>query len=658
MRETLALLWPLLCCALALLPATASAEDLYVADSASNSISGFQIGAGGLLSPIECAEKALCETEAGPATLAVSPNGKYLFVVNRTEETVSTLAIGSNGTLSKVACRNHCTTGSKPTGIATTPNGRYVYVANSGAESIATFSVGPAGALTKVPCKPNSECETPGSGPVGLAVSPNSQFLYATTDIATPKNAEPEPGAVSMFSIGSTGALTPVGCSSCQTGAEPMGITIAPSGQYLYVANRGSDSVSVFDVGEGGALSPVACTEPSCKTGAEPEGATVSPNGKYLYVSNTSKESPEPTFVSAFSIGAGGALSPITCAREDCETASRPEGIAVSPEGDFLFTADAAAGTISPFSIGLEGGLKPIECASPDCSAASGEYFQSLAITPDQAPTASFTSAPATAGSPTTFDASASTASPGHSVVLYDWSFGDGATEETTSPSTSHVYATANNYTVTLTVTDSAGCSTQPIFTGQTAGCDGSSNAEHTAAVTIPGVALNLKLPTFKSKFPPITLFGRGSISPTRVKLTLSNLRETAVRWREGKALAHISSNKKQPPIGTRFSFDLSQAASVTFTFFQSLPGRSVAHRCVAPSRRNIHAHHCLRSLTAGTLKLAAGAGLSTVRFDGLLSSHKRLSPGNYTLVLSATSASGVHATTTALHFTIAKPSG
>jgi DNA-binding beta-propeller fold protein YncE len=658
MRQTLALLWPLLCCALAL-PAGASAEDLYVANSVANSISGFSIGSEGLLSPIECVENA-CETEAGPATLAVSPDGKYLFVVNRTEETISTMAIGSGGTLSKVECRKNCNTANEATGIATTPNGKYVYVANSGAGNvgpgtIAAFSVSADGALTKVGCNPNSECETQGR-PEGLAVSPNGQILYTTT--ALKKGGKPAPGVVSMFSIGEKGELAPLPCSDCQTGVEPMGITIAPSGEYLYVANHGSNTVSAFEVGEKGALSPVVCAEPSCKTGTEPQAATVSPNGKYLYVSNTAKESAEPTFVSAFSIGAGGALSPIACAPEDCETASRPEGIALSPEGDFLYTADAGAGTISPFSVGLEGALKPIACVAPDCSTGSGEYFQSLAITPDQAPTASFTDTPAAAGSPTTFDASASTASPGHSVQLYDWSFGDGSSEETTTPSTRHVYATAKSYTATLTVTDSAGCSTEPIFTGQTASCNGSGSAQHTATVTVPSVNLKLEVSVGSPKLPPIKLFGKGSISPTRVKLTLSNLRQSAAKWREGKALAHISSSSKQPPVGTRFSFDLSQAASVTFTFFQSLPGRRVAKRCVAPSHHNTHAHRCVRSEIAGTLKLAAGAGLDTVRFYGLLSRNKRLSPGDYTLVLSATAASGVHATTTALRFTIARPRG
>jgi 6-phosphogluconolactonase (cycloisomerase 2 family) len=649
MRQTLALLWLLLCCALAI-PAAASAEDLYVANSAANSISGFSIGSEGLLSPIECAEKA-CETEAGPATLAISPNGKYVFVVNRTAKIVSTFAIGGGGALSPVECGKHCTTAKEPTGIATSPDGRYVYVANSGEESISTFSVGKGGALTKVGCNPNSSCETPEGRPVGLAVSPDGKFLYATTGITKRKKAEP--GTVSVFSIGGEGTLTPVECSSCQTGVEPTGVTIVPNNQYLYVANRGSDSVSAFEVGPTGTLSPVACTESNCDTGTAPEGATVSPYGEFLYVSNTESKS-----VSAFAIGSGGALTPIGCTAEECTTGDGPAGIAASPDSEFLYTANSGAGTVSPFFIGLEGELEPIACTAPECSTGSAANLQSLAITPDQAPSASFTDTPATAGSPSTFDASPSTASAGHSVLFYEWNFGDGTSEVSISPTTSHTYATANTYTVTLTVTDSEGCSTEPIFTGQTASCNGSNNAEHTATVAVPSVNLNLKVSLGSSKLPPIRLFGRGSISPTPVKLTLSDPRETATKWREGNALAHITSSRKQPPIGTRFSFDLSQAASVAFTFFKSLPGRRVAKRCVAPSHHNAHAHRCVRSVLAGTLKLAAGAGLDTVRFYGLLSRHKRLSAGNYTLVLSATSASGVHATTTALHFTIAKPAG
>jgi trimeric autotransporter adhesin len=56
------------------------------------------------------------------------------------------------------------------------------------------------------------------------------------------------------------------------------------------------------------------------------------------------------------------------------------------------------------------------------------------------------------------FDGSASTDSDG-SIVTYSWSFGDGRTEVSSSPSTRHHYGLAGQYSVTLTVTDNRGLS-------------------------------------------------------------------------------------------------------------------------------------------------------------------------------------------------------
>jgi PKD repeat protein len=72
---------------------------------------------------------------------------------------------------------------------------------------------------------------------------------------------------------------------------------------------------------------------------------------------------------------------------------------------------------------------------------------------PNTAPTASFTSAPAspTAGQAVSFDGTASSDSDG-TISSYSWDFGDGATGSGATPS--HTYATAGTYAVKLTVTD------------------------------------------------------------------------------------------------------------------------------------------------------------------------------------------------------------
>ena len=201
-----------------------------------------------------------------------------------------------------------------------------------------------------------------------------------------------------------------------------------------------------------------------------------------VYVSNLGSKT-----VSPFSIGPGGALTPITCS--ECKTGTGPFEVAVSPNGQFLYTSNQG-NTVSPFSIGPGGALSPITC--PECNAGlSSPAFQSLAISPDQAPTAAFTDKPAAAGSASTFDGSISTASPGQSVARYDWSFGDGTSAQNAGTTPSHTYGAAGTYTVGLTVTDNAGCSTQLIFTGQTASCNGSSTAHTTRTMTIVNPPVN-----------------------------------------------------------------------------------------------------------------------------------------------------------------------
>lgn len=136
----------------------------------------------------------------------------------------------------------------------------------------------------------------------------------------------------------------------------------------------------------------------------------------------------------------------------------------------------------------------------------------------------------------------------------------------------------------------------------------------------------------------------------------LSNLKESARVWRAGNSLARISSRSraKAPAVGTTFSFDLNEAASVTFAFSEPAGGRLVGRTCAPPSRTNARRRACVRTITAGTLTFPAHSTVNTVRFDGLISKRVRLRPGSYTLRVSASTAAG-RAAEQAVRFTIAK---
>jgi CSLREA domain-containing protein len=94
---------------------------------------------------------------------------------------------------------------------------------------------------------------------------------------------------------------------------------------------------------------------------------------------------------------------------------------------------------------------------------------------------------------------------------------------------------------------------------------------------------------------------------------------------------AHAKWRRKgKAPVGTSFSFTLSEAAKVTFSFTGKVKGRKVT----------------------GSLTVNGVAGVNHVAFRGRLSNGKLLAPGTYTVAITAT-ANGKTSAKVTLHFTI-----
>jgi hypothetical protein len=139
---------------------------------------------------------------------------------------------------------------------------------------------------------------------------------------------------------------------------------------------------------------------------------------------------------------------------------------------------------------------------------------------------------------------------------------------------------------------------------------------------------------------------------------TLSGLGQTAKTWREGTKLAQLTASggrgRRKIPVGTTFSFKLDRAAQVTFKFTRKVPGRKADKRCVVQTRKNRHKRRCTRTVVAGTKVFSAHASTNKVRFEGLISKGKKLKPGSYKLLVTA-SAAGKRSRTGTLSFTIVR---
>jgi len=144
---------------------------------------------------------------------------------------------------------------------------------------------------------------------------------------------------------------------------------------------------------------------------------------------------------------------------------------------------------------------------------------------------------------------------------------------------------------------------------------------------------------------------GGGKAAAVAVAPTVSSARVAPARFRLGSGLPRIS---RRTPVGTTISFGLSGAARVTLAFARpKQPGRLVAGRCVAPSRRNRRGRACTRSLPMGSLRLNGTAGRNRMRFQGRLSRHKTLRPGRYITAITASDAAGNRSAPRTVSFTV-----
>lgn len=280
-----------------------------------------------------------------------------VYVANRGSDDVSGYTINpTTGTLTAIAGSPFPQI-ADPSAISVSSNGFFAFVTNAGAgNTVTAFRVATDGRLLRVPStQTNPNPATVGMDPVALAISPNNQFLYI---------ANRGSDTVTAFSIDDAGALTLVPQTGATTnpvsvqGDAPAGMTISPNGQFLYVSSSTSNVVTVFQIGASGLLTLVSATganqNPISVGGTAPKSIRISPNGSFLYVANSGSNT-----ITAFQIGTNGLLTQVSPTAGNPNPISvggtTPNGIIVASNGQFLYSANGG-GNVTTFTIG-NGGL-------------------------------------------------------------------------------------------------------------------------------------------------------------------------------------------------------------------------------------------------------------------------------------------------------------
>lgn len=329
-------------------------KHVYAAGAADNGVAAFsRAAATGLLSFIEVEKDGVGSNDglAGAAGVAVSPDGKHVYVAGETDDAIAVFSRDAvTGALTWVEMKKDGVGGvdglDGARGVAVAPDGRHVYAVGAVDNALAVFSRNATtGALTFLETKKDGVGGVDGlAGARAVAVSPDSRVVLVASNV--------DDAVASFLRNRSTGLLTWVEREKDGVGLNGLdgatALAFGPRGDSVYVAGAVDNAVVAFTVdGATGALSYME-TEFDNTSGADgllgARGVTVSPDGRYVWVSGADENE-----IAVFQrvTTPGGTYGTISFV--ESVTSENPLGSAMSPAGDQLYVAAGASSALAVF---------------------------------------------------------------------------------------------------------------------------------------------------------------------------------------------------------------------------------------------------------------------------------------------------------------------
>jgi YVTN family beta-propeller protein len=278
-----------------------------------------------------------------PSSVAVSPNGKRVFITNIHDKSLTVLDAGTLKPISGSPFR----VGKTPFSVAVSPDA--VFVANLNDESLTVLD---ARTLQPITGSPVSVVISP----LCVAVSPDGTWVFVSNG-----NAFILEGTLTVLDART---LQPVTGSPVSVGTQPTSVAVSPDGTRVFVANLGACTLTVLD---GATLQPV--TGSPFWLGSYPSSVAVS------------LDSPRVFVVSADNLGVGWltvldarTVQPVT--GSPFPLGKNPGFVAVSADSARLFITNVDDKSLTVLDART---LQPIS-GSPF---PVGEFPGSVAVSPD-----------------------------------------------------------------------------------------------------------------------------------------------------------------------------------------------------------------------------------------------------------------------------------
>ena len=217
---------------------------LYVLNSGTpENITGFKINEDGTISQISGSTQLLSGTGVAPAQIEFSPDGRILVVTEKASNMIDTYVVGHDGIAG--APVSQLSTGTTPYGFEFDKLGHLIvsdaYGGNSGAGAMSSYNVS-AGGISLITGPVNDQQ----TAPCWVAVTKNGRFAY-TTNTGTSNISGyriRHNGGLVLFNDGGSTAST-------GSGSSPIDMAVSNNSQYLYALSHGTNTISVFRINNG-----------------------------------------------------------------------------------------------------------------------------------------------------------------------------------------------------------------------------------------------------------------------------------------------------------------------------------------------------------------------------------------------------------------------
>lgn len=183
-------------------------------------------------------------------SLAVSPDGKWLFGLDATTQTLDEWSINATtGALTTQSGATYTVTSGvvQPRSLKVSPDGNYVFAAlGTGGDLVFSLTTSTGVVTVSQELATGSTLTSDNA----VAVNSTSSVVYVARSGLN--------GGVAAYSIGTAGVLNALTGSPFAAGSGPFALTFSGTGTYLYVANRTDGTISGFKVASGGALTALS----------------------------------------------------------------------------------------------------------------------------------------------------------------------------------------------------------------------------------------------------------------------------------------------------------------------------------------------------------------------------------------------------------------